>query len=134
MFNLPLTLLRKIGLIVLMLLFLIAGLNHFNHPDFYVSIMPPYLPFQYELSNIAGFFEILGALGLLFAKTRRIAGYGLILLLIAIFPVNIHMALHPDNFKEHSALLIYLRIPLHIIFISWVYWAAVRKKAVGYHF
>ncbi len=133
MFNFPLTRLRKIGLTLLIVLFLAAGLNHFNHPDYYVSIMPPYLPFGHELSNIAGFFEIVGAIGLIFAKTRRYAGYGLILLLIFIFPVNIHMAMHPENFPETSSLYIYLRLPLQLIFIAWVYWATLRKKALGYH-
>jgi uncharacterized membrane protein len=131
MFNFPNTLLRKVGLFLLILLFTLTGLNHFDNPDFYVSIIPPYLPLRYELSYIAGFFEILGAVGLLFAKTRKLAGYGLILLLIAIFPANIYMALNPEAFPNYLALYIYLRLPIQLIFIAWVYWATLRAKAIG---
>lgn len=133
MFNFPKTLLRKAGLILLILLFIIAGINHFENPDFYVSIIPPYFPLHHELSSITGFLEIFGALGLLFAKTRKISGYGLVLLLIAIFPANIHMAMNPDNFPEYSPLSLYLRLPLQLLFIAWVYWATLRVKALGYY-
>lgn len=131
MINIPNTRLRQSGLLFLILMFLLAGLNHFNNPNFYISIMPPYLPLHAELSYIAGFFEILGAIGLLFSQTRKFSGYGLLLLLIVIFPVNIHMALHPEHFPEYSKLTIYLRLPLQFVFIAWVYWATLRKKAIG---
>ena len=131
MINLPNTRLRISGLFLLILLFLLAGLNHFNNPNFYVSIMPPYLPLHSELSYISGFFEILGAIGLLFAQTRKASGYGLLILLIIIFPANIHMAIHPEYFPDYSKLTIYLRLPLQFLFMAWVYWATLRKKAVG---
>lgn len=132
MFNFPLTRLRKTGLFLLISLFILTGLSHFKNPDLYVSIMPPYLPLRHELSLIAGSFEILGAVGLLFSKTRRISGYGLVLLLISIFPANIYMALNPEYFPNYAPLYLYLRLPLQFIFISWVYWATLRKKAIGY--
>lgn len=132
MFGLPITRLRKIGLFTLIILFLLTGLSHFNYPDFYVSVVPPYLPLRHELAYISGFLEIIGAIALLFSKTRRIAGFGLISLLIVIFPANIHMALHPDHFPSCVPLIIYLRLPLHLLLILWVYWAALRKKAIGY--
>jgi len=93
--------------------------------------MPPYLPLHSELSYISGFFEILGAIGLLFAQTRKASGYGLLILLIIIFPANIHMAIHPEYFPDYSKLTIYLRLPLQFLFMAWVYWATLRKKAVG---
>lgn len=131
MFSFPNTLLRKVGLFSLILLFILTGLNHFSNPDLYVSIIPPYLPLRHELSYIAGFFEILGAIGLFFAKTRKLSGYGLILLLIAIFPANIYMALDPEAFPNYLPLYIYLRLPAQFIFIAWVYWATLRVKAIG---
>ena len=131
MINIPNTRLRQSGLLFLILLFLLTGINHFSNPNFYVSIMPPYLPLHAELALIAGFFEILGALGLLFSQTRKMSGYGLLVLLIVIFPANIHMAIHPEYFPEYSALSIYLRLPLQFVFIAWVYWATLRKKAIG---
>ena len=131
MINIPNTRLRQSGLLFLILMFLLAGINHFNNPNFYVSIMPPYLPLQAELSYIAGFFEPLGAIGLLFSQTRKIAGYGLLVLLILIFPANIHMAINPQYFPQYSKFTIYLRLPLQFLFIAWVYWATLRKKAIG---
>jgi len=131
MIYLPKTRLRIVGLIFLILLFFIAGINHFSNPNFYVSIMPPYLPLQKELAYIAGILEVLGAFGLLFAKTRRISGYSLIILLVMIFPANIHMAVHPEYFPNYTSLTIYLRLPMQFLFIAWVYWAAIRIKARG---
>ncbi len=131
MFGLPVTRLRKTGLFLLILLFVLTGISHFNNPNFYVSIIPPYLPLRYELSYISGSFEILGALGLVFSRTRRIAGYGLIILLILIFPANIHMALNPEYYPGYSSLYLYLRLPTQFLFIAWVYWAALRVKAIG---
>ena len=131
MIYLPKTRLRIAGLIFLIVLFLVAGMNHFSNPNFYVSIMPPYLPLQTELAYIAGILEVLGAVGLLFARTRRMAGYSLIILLVIIFPANIHMAVYPEYFPHYSPFSIYLRLPLQFMFISWVYWAAVRNKARG---
>jgi len=131
MINLPKTRLRVSGLFFLILLFLVAGLNHFSNPNFYVSIMPPYLPLQEELAYISGILEVLGALALLFSRTRRIAGYSLIILLVMIFPANIHMAIHPEYFPNFTPFTIYMRLPLQFLFISWVYWAAIRKKARG---
>ncbi len=131
MFKLPLTRLRKAGLFALILLFLLTGLNQFNHPDFYVSHVPPYLPLSHELAYISGWVQISGAIGLLFSKTRRIAGYLLIIFLIAIIPANIQMAMHPE-YSRCSPVFVYLRLPLEVIMILWVYWAALRKKAIGY--
>lgn len=131
MINLPNTRLRITGLLILILMFLISGINHFNNPNFYVSIMPPYLPFHSELSYIAGIFEILGAIGLLFAKVRKLVGFGLLILLILIFPANIHMAVYPESFPMYSETTIYLRLPLQFVFMAWVYWATLRKKAIG---
>ncbi len=131
MFRFPLSALRKAGLFLLILLFLLAGLNHFNNPELYIAAIPPYLPLHSELSYIAGVSEIVGAIGLIFAQTRKVAGYFLVALLIAIYPANVHMALNPEHFPNCVPLLIYLRLPLHFLFIAWVYWASLREKAIG---
>ena len=66
-----------------------AGMMHFAKPDFYVKIMPPYLPAHYELVILSGIFEVvLGAL-LLVPKLSSLAAWGMIALLIAVFPANI---------------------------------------------
>jgi uncharacterized membrane protein len=73
-------------------LFLVSGILHFAKPQPFVSIVPPMLPRPTGLVMISGAAEILGGIGLLISRTRRAAGYGLALLLVAVFPANIYMA------------------------------------------
>ena len=71
--------------------YIIVGVGHFTDPDPFVSIVPPYLPAPLLLVHISGFFEVLGGLGLLIPNTRRAAGWGILALLVAVYPANIHM-------------------------------------------
>lgn len=107
---------------LLALLFVAAGVNHFVKPDFYVKIMPPYLPWHYELVLVSGVFEVLGGVGLLVPKVRRAAAWGLIALLIAVFPANLHMAFHPEAFPEIPPAAAWGRLPFQALFILWAYW------------
>lgn len=131
MLDLPRSLPRCVALLLLALFFAVAGLNHFLNPDFYVAIMPPYLPAHLELVYLSGFLEILGGVGVLFAATRRLARLGLIALLFAVFPANIHMALHPEPFVAQGMQLweLYLRLPIQFAFVAWVWWAARPETA-----
>jgi uncharacterized membrane protein len=83
--------LKKISLIVMIIFYLIAGSNHFRDPASYLKIIPPYLPHPEVLNILAGFFELLFAIMLIFSKTRRLAAWGIILMLIAFLPVHIQM-------------------------------------------
>lgn len=114
---------KRAALWLLAAFFVVAGVNHFVNPDFYVRIMPPYLPAHRELVLLSGVFEVLGGLGVLVPAVRRLAGWGLILLLLAVFPANIQMALHPEQFPSISVLALYARLPLQVVFIAWTYWA-----------
>ena len=111
-------------------LYTLAGLNHFLNRDFYERIMPPSLPAHTELVYASGVAEIAGGLGLLAKRTRRPAGWWLIATLLAVFPANIHMALHPDEYEwvpgGHAALL--ARLPVQALFI-WLVVAAMRDDA-----
>jgi len=101
--------------------FIGAGLNHFISTDFYLRIMPPYLPWHLPLVYASGVAETaLGAL-LLFRRWSRIAAWGLILLLIAVFPANLHMALNADLYSQFSPTLLWLRLPLQGLLIAWAY-------------
>ena len=103
-------------------LFILAGLNHFRNPDFYINIMPPYLPWHGALVAISGVAEIaLGAL-LLIRRWSVPAGWGLIALLVAIFPANVHMAVHPELYPSISPVALCLRLPLQGLLIAWAYW------------
>ena len=110
------------------LLFIVAGLNHFRVAEFYVKIMPPYLPWPLELVYLSGIMEVaLGGL-LLVPKWTRLAAWGLIALLIAVFPANIHMALRPDLFPEFDRVVLWLRLPLQGVFIAWAFWFTRKPK------
>lgn len=111
---------------LLALLFVAGGVNHFVNPKFYLSMMPDYLPAHALLVQLSGVFEVLGGIGLLVPATRTYAGYGLLALLVAVFPANLNMALHPDKFPGVPLWGLYLRLPLQAVLMAWVYWATRR--------
>ena len=83
--------LKKVSLVLLVLGYLIAGINHFRNPISYIKIIPPYFPYPSMINFAAGFFEIFLAILLIFVKTRIMAALGIILMLIAFLPVHISM-------------------------------------------
>jgi uncharacterized membrane protein len=104
------------------ILFALAGANHFVHTDFYVSIMPPYLPWHTALVYVSGVFEmVLGAM-LLSRRTGRIAAWGMIALIVAVTPANVHMALHTELYPDFSASALWARLPLQGVLIAWAFW------------
>ena len=104
-------------------LFIVAGLNHFLQPRFYLAMMPDYLPAHRELVAASGYAEIaLGALTFV-PGARRLTRWGLIALLLAVFPANLHMALHPERFGRIPPVLLWVRLPLQAVLIAWVWWA-----------
>lgn len=104
------------------LLYIAAGINHFVSPDLYVPMMPDYLPWHLALVYLSGVAEsLLGAL-LLVPRTSRWAAWGLIALLLAIFPANINMAIHPDQFDWATPTALYLRLPMQAVLIAWAWW------------
>jgi uncharacterized membrane protein len=109
--------------------FLVAGANHFRSPEIYLGMMPPWLPWPEALNYISGAAEMLGGLGLLWAPVRRLAGWGLIALLIAVFPANVHVALQGQmpGF-DVSPLTLWLRLPFQALFIAWVWWVALSGE------
>lgn len=114
-------------------LFVVAGVSHFINTDFYVGIMPPYLPWHLELVYISGIAEItLGVL--LFIKRWAVwAGWGLIVLIVAVFPANVHMALHPNLYPSIPPLVLWLRLPVQGLLIAWAYWYTREKRpGLGY--
>ena len=113
--------------ILLAIFFVIAGAMHFFNPDFYLAMMPPYLPFHEFLVYFSGMVEI--ALGLLVfsKKYNHFAGLGMIALLIAVFPANIYMALNPQLFPDVSSTALWLRLPFQGLFIAWVYFTLIRQ-------
>src|SRR5262245_1572801 len=85
---------KRVLLVVMAAFYVLGGVNHFRRPDFYLVMMPPYLPWHAALVAISGAAEIALGLLLLVPAWRRVAAWGLIALLLAIFPANVHIALH----------------------------------------
>ncbi len=108
--------------------FIVGGLAHFFSAEFFVAIMPDYLPWHWELVIISGVFEILGGVGILLPKTRLIAAYGLMALCVAVFPANIHMAMHPERFADIPLAMLYLRLPLQFLFIYFIWWSVKTER------
>ena len=112
---------KKLSLIIMSVFYIGAGLNHFWNPEFYLRIMPPWLPWNNGLVVLSGVCETFFGVLLLFSSTRRIAAWGIILLLIAIFPANIQMMLNYWNESNPKLWISILRLPLQIILIWWAF-------------
>jgi uncharacterized membrane protein len=117
--------LKKISLITLVAGYLLAGANHFYNPQSYYHIIPHYLPNPVVLNILAGFFEILFALLLIRPKTRKVAAYGIIVLLIVFLPVHITMLINTP-FKLGNLLvtpvIAWIRLLLQPVLILWAGW------------
>src|SRR5512145_664142 len=107
---------------LLALLFILAGVNHFLNPGFYLRIMPPWLPWPSALHLIAGFFEFVFGVMLLIPRYQKWAAWGLIALLLAVYPANIHMAINHDKFPQLSMTFHWIRLPLQFVLIAWAWW------------
>ncbi|RZP30873.1 DoxX family protein [bacterium] len=113
----------EIGSIIIMCIFYIGvGVKHFTNPMWFVKIVPPFLPYKLSLVYISGFFEILFGIMLLFPITRYIAAWGLILLLIAVFPANIYLAMTNGAALNTTPLIAWGRLPFQFLFIAIAYW------------
>jgi uncharacterized membrane protein len=102
--------------------FVFAGAMHFVIPKVYARIVPPYLPAPMALVYASGVAEIAGGAGLMLPATRRPAGWWLLATLAAVFPANLHMALHPDDFPEipGGEAALKARLPFQLVFAAWV--------------
>ena len=112
---------KKLVLFGLAAFFINVGVDHFVNPDFYLNIMPPSFPLHAEAVYISGFFEVVGGISLLIPRLRKIAGWGLVALLIAVYPANIYMAITPQAFPDIPVTLLYVRLAFQFVFFYWAY-------------
>jgi uncharacterized membrane protein len=110
-----------IGKWIIGVLFVAAGIAHFVAPGFFMKIMPPYLPLHRELVLVSGVAEVLLGVLLLVPRTSRYAAWGLIALLIAVFPANIYVYQNRESFPQLPPLVHLLRLPLQGVLILWAY-------------
>jgi uncharacterized membrane protein len=110
----------NISLYLQSVLYILAGINHFRNERFYLKSMPDYLPYHKELVFLSGVAEIVLGIGLLFVQSRSIAAWGIILLLIAVFPANLFM-LTSGKFSKIPRWFLILRLPLQLLLMAWAY-------------
>ena len=116
---------KPFSLIIMSWFYISVGISHFTDPNWFLQIVPPYLPFKLELVYVSGFFEIIFGLMLILPSWRYYAGWGLILLLIAVYPANIYLAFNetPQIALGISPFIAsWVRLPLQFVFIGLAYW------------
>ncbi|MGK0257641.1 MAG: putative membrane protein [Candidatus Azotimanducaceae bacterium] len=120
--------LRYLGLGIVFVWFMFGGITHFTNPDFFVAIMPPYLPWHLEIVYLSGVFEVVFAAMLVLPKTRQLAGNLLMALTIAVTPANIHMWLNPDLFPDVEPLLLSVRLVVQIVLLFVIWWSTRNAR------
>lgn len=109
-----------------MLWFAVGGVAHFVATDAEMRIVPPWVPWPREVVWISGGFELLGACGLLFARSRRAAGCGLFALTLLVTPAHIYMLQRPELFDVPYWALV-LRLPLQVALLALIAWSAMMR-------
>lgn len=119
------TLAKRILLWAMAVFYVLAGINHFRNPDFYLPMMPAYLPAHLELIYVSGVAEILLGIAVLVRRTRRLAAWGIIALLVAVFPANLNMAIYDipvGGRSEGLGIWNWVRLPMQAVLIAWAWW------------
>ena len=100
------------------------GVSHFYNTAFFLKIMPPQFPFHLASVYVSGFFEVVFGIGILFEITRRYASWGIILLLIAVYPANVYLAFNEEAQQAigiSSFLASWVRLPIQFVLIALAY-------------
>jgi uncharacterized membrane protein len=124
---------KKATIYLMSIGYIYIGIRHFVDVEFFLAIMPDYLPHHLELIYLSGFFEILLGVLLAIPKTRTYAAWGIILLLIAVFPANIYLV-QSQEAQEVLAVTrgqAIFRLPFQAVFIAIAYWHS-RKDIIAY--
>ena len=113
---------RLLSIIIMSIFYVSVGVNHFTIPEWFLQIVPPRLPYKLELVYISGFLEIILGVMFLIPATRFYAAWGLILLLIAVYPANIYLAQTNGAAMNTTPLVAWGRLPFQFVFIALAYW------------
>ena len=117
-----LILVKVVSVFVMGIFYVIVGIKHFQDPSWFVQIIPPILPYKYELVYISGFCEVLLGILLMIPRFQSIAAKGLIILLICVYPANIYLAQTNGGALGISPLIAWGRLPFQFVFIGLAYW------------
>jgi len=128
-------LLKRLLLWLMGIFYVVGGINHFANTGFYMPMMPPYLPWHLALIYLSGVAEIVLGIAVLVPSLRPLAAWGIILLLIAVFPANLHIALHNvplGGRTEGLGIWNWVRLPLQAVLIAWAWWyTRAERSAAG---
>ena len=115
---------KRILLWVMAIFYLMAGVQHFRNPDFYLQLMPPYLPWHLGLVYLSGVAEVALGVALPIRALTRWAAWGVIALLVAVYPANVHMWWNDVQIdgQPTPAWFHALRLPLQGVLIAWAWW------------
>ena len=113
---------KQVSIVLASTFYGLVGIQHFVNPQWFAQIVPPSLPYPLQLVYISGFCEIILGLLLLIPSLRFIAGWGLILFLIAVFPANIYVAQTNGDAMNTTPLIAWGRLPFQLVFIAIAYW------------
>ena len=114
------SILKLISLFAMASLYIFAGISHFRIPKFFLAITPPWVPAPEKVNIVVGIIEIILGIALLFSATRSFAAFGIIALLVTVFPANIyHFQKAKAKNKNVTATLI--RLPIQLLLIYWAY-------------
>lgn len=114
--------LKMVSLVVMAAFYIFGGVNHFRNPDFYLAIMPPYLPWHGAAVFWTGVAEILVGIGVLIPATRKVSCWGIIALLVLFMPVHVHMLVNADQFPDAPVAFLWLRFPIQLLLGVWAWW------------
>ena len=115
---------KNITIYIISLLYVIVGIKHFTNTGFFVTIVPPIINWKEEVVLVSGLIEVILGILLLFNQTRKLAAWGIILLLIAVFPANIYLYLSEiarETLSISKSQALY-RMPFQITLIIISYW------------
>lgn len=126
----PMSRLRRAGLAFVFLWFFLGGLAHFFLTETEMRIVPPWVPWPRAVVLASGVFELLGAAGLLWRRTRRAAGWGLFALTIAVTPANVYMLQQAEQFAAVPYWALVLRLPLQVALLALIVWSTAPARRV----
>ncbi len=123
---------------VMGLLYVVAGVSHFLAPRAFERVVPPRLPRPKALVYVSGAAEVLLGVGVLFERTRRLSAWGIIALLIAVFPANVYTVtddvaaeLVPERFADAARIAAWVRLPIQAVLIGWAWLYTGSNDADG---
>ena len=116
--------LKFITILIMSCFYMNVGVKHFVEPEWFLQIMPPNFPHHYQAVYWSGFFELLFGFLLINPKTRFIAGWGIIFVMITVFPANLYLAVNDGAVMGISKELAWVRLPFQYVFIGLAYWHA----------